>query len=63
MQTRCHLSVLPHEQAKKYGDKVVMNYREFGSVKWSQLTWNEFSHVTRDSPLSHQVQRDIFFAN
>ena len=44
MQTRCHLSVLPHEQAKKYGDKVVMNYREFGSVKWSQLTWNEFSH-------------------
>ena len=43
MQTRCHLSVLPHEQAKKYGDKVVMNYREFGSVKWSQLTWNDFS--------------------
>ena len=45
MQTRCHLSVLPHEQAKKYGDKVVINYRDFGSLKWKTMSWNEFSQV------------------
>ncbi|MDO4158851.1 MAG: hypothetical protein Q4D41_00155, partial [Prevotellaceae bacterium] len=33
MQTRCHLSVLIHEQAKKYGDKRALIYREFGSSK------------------------------
>lgn len=47
MQTRCHLSILPHEQAKKYGDKVMMNYRDFGSVKWKQLTWNAFSEQVK----------------
>ena len=45
MQTRCHLSVLPHEQAKKYGDRVVMNYRDFGSLKWKTMSWNEFSQI------------------
>ena len=45
MQTRCHLSVLPHEQAKKYGDRVVMNYRDIGSLKWKTMSWNEFSQI------------------
>ena len=45
MQTRCHLSVLPHEQAKKYGDRLVMNYRDFGSLKWKTMSWNEFSQI------------------
>ena len=43
MQTRCHLSVLVHEQAKKYGDRPVLNYRDFGSLTWKQASWNEFS--------------------
>ena len=43
MQTNCHLSVLIHEQAKKYGEKIALNYRDFGSVKWKTVTWNEFS--------------------
>ena len=47
MQTRCHLSVLPHEQAKKYGEKVVMNYRDFGSLKWKTMSWNEFSQTVK----------------
>lgn len=47
MQTRCHLSVLIHEQAKKYGDRIVLNYREFGSRKWSNVSWNEFSHKVK----------------
>ena len=43
MQTNCHLSVLIHQQAKNYGDKTVLNYRDFGSLKWKTVSWNEFS--------------------
>ena len=43
MQTRCHLSILIHEQAKKYGEKVALNYRDFGSLKWKTVSWNQFS--------------------
>ena len=43
MQTRCHLSVLIHEQAKKYGTKPVITFRNFGSLKWKTVTWNQFS--------------------
>lgn len=43
MQTRCHFSVLIHEQAAKYGSKPALTYREFGSLKWKSLTWNYFS--------------------
>ena len=44
MQTKCHFSVLIHEQAAKYGSKPALTYREFGSLKWKSLTWNYFSH-------------------
>jgi len=47
MQTRCHLSVLPYEQARKYGEKVVMNYRDFGSLKWKTMSWNEFAQTVK----------------
>lgn len=30
MQTRCHLSVLIHEQAKKYGNRQALIFRNFG---------------------------------
>ena len=43
MQTRCHLSVLIHEQAKKYGDKPALTFRNFGSLKWKTVSWNQFS--------------------
>src|SRR5574344_144657 len=43
MQTRCHLSVLIHEQAKKYGEKPVLTYRSFGSSIWKTVSWNLFS--------------------
>ena len=41
------MSVLIHEQAKKYGEKIVLNYRDFGSLKWKTATWNDFSHVVK----------------
>lgn len=43
MQTRCHLSVLIHEQAKKYGNREALTFRNFGSLKWDTVSWNQFS--------------------
>ena len=43
MQTQCHLSVLIHRQAEKYGNRPVLTFRNFGSVKWKSVSWNQFS--------------------
>lgn len=43
MQTNCHLSVLIHEQAKKYGSKPVLTFRNFGCLEWRTISWNQFS--------------------
>ena len=42
-----HLSVLVHDQAKQYGDREVMKYREFGSSTWSSCSWNELSTTVK----------------
>lgn len=47
MQNNCHLSVLVHKQAEKYGEKTVLNYRDFGSLKWQTASWNDFSNSVR----------------
>lgn len=47
MQTRCHLSVLIHEQAKKYGDRPALTFRDFGSIKWKMVSWNHFSSCVK----------------
>lgn len=43
MQTQCHLSVLIHEQAKKYGARPALTSRSFGSLQWKSVSWNQFS--------------------
>lgn len=43
MQTRSHLSVLVHDQAKKYGNREALIYRDFSSKTWKSYSWNEFS--------------------
>lgn len=43
MQTRHHLSVLIHEQAKKYGSRGALTFRSFGSLKWKTVSWKQFS--------------------
>ena len=43
MQTKCHLSVLIHEQAKKYGERDALTFRSFGSLEWKTVSWNQFS--------------------
>ena len=43
MQNRSHLSVLIHEQAKKYGSRAALTFRTFGSLKWKTVSWKQFS--------------------
>jgi len=37
------LSVLVHDQARKYGNREALIYQEFGGNEWKSYTWNEFS--------------------
>lgn len=43
-----HLSVLVHEQAKKYKDRVALKYRDYSLAKWMPITWNEFSEKVKN---------------
>ena len=40
-QTR--FSVLIHQQAKKYGDRVALKHRDYKTNTWIPTTWNQFS--------------------
>ena len=43
----CHLSVLVHEQAKQYGDREEVIYKDFGGSEWKSVTWNQLSATVR----------------
>ena len=47
MQTNLHLSVLVHEQAKKYGDREMLIYQDFGGKEWKSLSWNQVSQTVK----------------
>ena len=47
MQTNSHLSRLIHDQAKKYGDREVLIYKNFGGKEWKSYSWNQFSDMVR----------------
>lgn len=47
MQTVCHIALLPHEQAKKYGSRTVFEYQDFGSDIWKSASWEDFSSEVR----------------
>ena len=47
MQNLSHLAVLIHEQAKTYGDREVLIYRDFGSTEWKSYSWNQFSDTVK----------------
>ena len=47
MKVNCHLSVLVHEQAKNYGDREEIIYKEFGGSEWKSLSWNQLSATVR----------------
>ncbi|MBQ4588035.1 MAG: long-chain fatty acid--CoA ligase [Bacteroidaceae bacterium] len=42
-QTR--FSVLIHQQAKKYGDRVALKHRDYKTNTWIPTTWNQFSEI------------------
>ena len=47
MQNNCHMSVLVHEQAKRYGDREMLVYQEFGDKEWKSLSWSQVSMIVR----------------
>ena len=38
-------SVLIHQQAKKYGDRVALKHRDYKTNTWIPITWNQFSET------------------
>ena len=69
MKMNCHLSVLVHEQAKQYGDREEIIYKDFGGSEWKSLTWNQLSATVKQASnallnLGVKVQENIgIFAN
>ena len=64
MQNNCHFSVLIHEQARIYGDKTALSYRDYKSGKWIPVSWNQFSMTVKKVSnaflkLGVQVQENI----
>ena len=47
MQTNSHLSRLVHDQAKHYGDREVLIYKDFGGSEWKSYSWNQFSDTVK----------------
>ena len=47
MQTNSHMSVLIHDQAKKYGDREMLIYQDFGGKEWKSLSWNQVSQTVK----------------
>ncbi|MGN0036277.1 MAG: AMP-dependent synthetase/ligase [Bacteroidaceae bacterium] len=38
-----HLSVLIHQQAKRYADRIALRYRDYATAQWLPVTWTQFS--------------------
>lgn len=43
MLQKCNLGQLIHEQAKVYGQKVALSYRDYATSTWREITWTQFS--------------------
>lgn len=42
-----HLSVLVHRQAKKYGDRIALKYRDYDKGQWIPIGWDCFSKAVK----------------
>lgn len=49
MQTRCHLSVIAHKLAEKYGERPAFTYKSFGSSVWKKTSYNRFSQLVKQA--------------
>jgi len=43
MITICHFSHLVQEQAKKYGERTALSYRDYEKAQWIPISWNLFA--------------------
>lgn len=43
MQTNSHLSVLVYDQARLYGEKTALEYKDFNGKQWKSVSWNMFA--------------------
>ncbi len=60
----CHLSVLIHRRAEKYGEKTALRYRDYDTAQWISVSWNEFSQTVRQTAnamvaLGIEVQENV----
>ena len=49
MQTRCHLSVIAHKLAAKYGERAAFTYKDFSSSVWKKISYNRFSQLVKQA--------------
>ena len=47
MQNNSPLSTLIHSQARKYGNRTAMKYKDYAENKWKDISWNAFSETVR----------------
>ena len=52
MQNNCHLSKLIFEQAKKYGERPALSYRDYTLNRWIPISWNDFAAMVRKVSLA-----------
>ena len=45
MLNNTSLSELIHSQAKVYGEKTALSYRDYSTGTWKEISWNQFSHM------------------
>lgn len=47
MQNPSQLTTLIHSQAKVYGEKAAMLYKDYTDSKWKEISWNKYSETVR----------------
>lgn len=47
MQNLSHQAILIHEQAKAYGDREALIYKDFGGSEWKSMSWDQFSDTVK----------------
>lgn len=47
MLNNSHLSGLIYEQARKYGDRAALSYRDYDRDKWVDISWNRFAATVK----------------
>ena len=52
MQNNLHLSKVVYEQAKVYGDRTALKYRDYDLDKWLDISWNEFAKTVKQVSLA-----------